>query len=88
MSIENLERRKFDTLVIGAGGGGFMFFYCPNNTRYEVIKAISSTGAIEYTLSAADEHKKQALAQLQDLPASPEKQAMADIAEFAYSRSY
>ncbi len=27
--------------ISGAGGGGFMFFYCPNNTRYEVIKAIS-----------------------------------------------
>lgn len=27
--------------ISGAGGGGFMFFYCPNNTRHEVIKAIS-----------------------------------------------
>ncbi|MFT5723462.1 MAG: D-glycero-alpha-D-manno-heptose-7-phosphate kinase [Bacteroidia bacterium] len=27
--------------ISGAGGGGFMFFYCPDNTRYEVIKAIS-----------------------------------------------
>ena len=54
----------------------------------EVIKAISSTGAIEYTLSAAQAHKQQALAQLQDLPPGAEKQAMADVAEFAYSRSY
>lgn len=27
--------------ISGAGGGGFMFFYCPDNTRYEVIKAMS-----------------------------------------------
>ncbi|MFT5512138.1 MAG: D-glycero-alpha-D-manno-heptose-7-phosphate kinase [Bacteroidia bacterium] len=27
--------------ISGAGGGGFMFFYCPNNTRHKVIKAIS-----------------------------------------------
>jgi D-glycero-alpha-D-manno-heptose-7-phosphate kinase len=27
--------------ISGAGGGGFMFFYCPNNTRFDVIKAIS-----------------------------------------------
>ncbi len=27
--------------VSGAGGGGFMFFYCPGNTRYQVIKELS-----------------------------------------------
>lgn len=27
--------------VSGAGGGGFMFFYCPNTTRYAVEKALS-----------------------------------------------
>lgn len=26
--------------ISGAGGGGFMFFYCPDNTRYAVIKAM------------------------------------------------
>ncbi|UBM57912.1 dehydrogenase [Marinilongibacter aquaticus] len=26
--------------VSGAGGGGFMFFYCPNNTKRDVIKAL------------------------------------------------
>ena len=26
--------------ISGAGGGGFMFFYCPNNTKYDVIKAL------------------------------------------------
>jgi D-glycero-alpha-D-manno-heptose-7-phosphate kinase len=27
--------------VSGAGGGGFMFFYCPKNSRYEVINTLS-----------------------------------------------
>lgn len=26
--------------ISGAGGGGFMIFYCPRNTKYEVIKAL------------------------------------------------
>jgi len=26
--------------ISGAGGGGFMFFYCPNNSKYDVIKAL------------------------------------------------
>jgi D-glycero-alpha-D-manno-heptose-7-phosphate kinase len=26
--------------ISGAGGGGFMFFYCPNNTKYNVIKEL------------------------------------------------
>ena len=28
----------------GAGGGGFMMFYCPLNTRYNVIKKLTSFG--------------------------------------------
>jgi D-glycero-alpha-D-manno-heptose-7-phosphate kinase len=27
--------------ISGAGGGGFMFFYCPNNTKYNVIKELN-----------------------------------------------
>jgi D-glycero-alpha-D-manno-heptose-7-phosphate kinase len=27
--------------ISGAGGGGFMFFYCPGNTRYQVSKALN-----------------------------------------------
>jgi D-glycero-alpha-D-manno-heptose-7-phosphate kinase len=27
--------------ISGAGGGGFMIFYCPGNTRYSVIKALN-----------------------------------------------
>ncbi|MDR1763308.1 MAG: dehydrogenase, partial [Dysgonamonadaceae bacterium] len=26
--------------ISGAGGGGFMFFYCPENSRYSVIRAL------------------------------------------------
>ncbi len=30
--------------ISGAGGGGFMIFYCPNNTRYAVIDALNKFG--------------------------------------------
>jgi len=30
--------------VSGAGGGGFMMFYCPNNTRYAVTKVLQEFG--------------------------------------------
>jgi D-glycero-alpha-D-manno-heptose-7-phosphate kinase len=30
--------------ISGAGGGGFMFFYCPGNTRYDVISALEKFG--------------------------------------------
>lgn len=30
--------------ISGAGGGGFMSFYCPGNTRYDVIEALHSFG--------------------------------------------
>ena len=30
--------------ISGAGGGGFMFFYCPGTTRYDVIDALTSFG--------------------------------------------
>jgi len=32
--------------ISGAGGGGFMIFYCPGNTRYAVIKTLNSFGGI------------------------------------------
>ena len=28
--------------ISGAGGGGFMFFYCPGNTRYKVQEALAA----------------------------------------------
>ena len=30
--------------ISGAGGGGFMIFYCPNNKRDTVIKALKKFG--------------------------------------------
>ena len=30
--------------ISGAGGGGFMIFYCPGNSRYNVIKALNTFG--------------------------------------------
>jgi D-glycero-alpha-D-manno-heptose-7-phosphate kinase len=30
--------------ISGAGGGGFMIFYCPVNTKYEVIKSLEKFG--------------------------------------------
>jgi D-glycero-alpha-D-manno-heptose-7-phosphate kinase len=30
--------------ISGAGGGGFMIFYCPANTRYKVIETLQSFG--------------------------------------------
>jgi len=30
--------------ISGAGGGGFMTFYCPDNTKYQVIEALTKFG--------------------------------------------
>jgi D-glycero-alpha-D-manno-heptose-7-phosphate kinase len=30
--------------ISGAGGGGFMIFYCPGNSRYKVIEALEKFG--------------------------------------------
>lgn len=30
--------------ISGAGGGGFMFFYCPGNSRHEVIQKLEAMG--------------------------------------------
>jgi D-glycero-alpha-D-manno-heptose-7-phosphate kinase len=39
--------------ISGAGGGGFMIFYCPGNTRYAVIEALAKFGgsAKHYTFT-------------------------------------
>lgn len=34
--------------ISGAGGGGFMFFYCPVNSRYKVIKNLQKLGGKIY----------------------------------------
>ncbi|NMC40420.1 MAG: dehydrogenase [Bacteroidales bacterium] len=33
--------------ISGAGGGGFIFFYCPGNTRYRVLRALEQFGGRE-----------------------------------------
>jgi len=30
--------------ISGAGGGGYMFFYCPGNTRHKVIEVLNKNG--------------------------------------------
>ncbi|MEN8225533.1 MAG: dehydrogenase [Bacteroidota bacterium] len=41
--------------ISGAGGGGFLLFYCPNNTRHKVIEALKKFGGVahpyEFTVS-------------------------------------
>ncbi len=32
--------------ISGAGGGGYMFFYCPGNTRYSVAKCLETFGGM------------------------------------------
>ena len=32
--------------ISGAGGGGFMIFYCPGNTKYAVIEALNKQGGM------------------------------------------
>jgi D-glycero-alpha-D-manno-heptose-7-phosphate kinase len=34
--------------ISGAGGGGFIFFYCPGNSRYRVIETLNSFGGQVY----------------------------------------
>lgn len=37
-----LENGALGGKISGAGGGGFMFFYCPGITRYQVIRALNA----------------------------------------------
>jgi D-glycero-alpha-D-manno-heptose-7-phosphate kinase len=34
--------------ISGAGGGGFMIFYCPDNTRYNVIETLKNFGGTSH----------------------------------------
>jgi D-glycero-alpha-D-manno-heptose-7-phosphate kinase len=40
--------------ISGAGGGGFMVFYCPGNTRYAVIEALNNFGGAVKKYSFVD----------------------------------
>lgn len=39
-----IEKGASGGKISGAGGGGFILFYCPNNTRNEVIEGLKSFG--------------------------------------------
>ena len=54
----------------------------------EVMAAIESTGAIEYTAASARSEAEQAIARLASLPASPYREALAALAEFSVNRSH
>jgi len=32
--------------ISGAGGGGFMIFFCPENSRNKVVKAVEEHGGV------------------------------------------
>ncbi|MHB1948246.1 MAG: polyprenyl synthetase family protein [Gammaproteobacteria bacterium] len=53
-----------------------------------IISIIESTGAIEYTASAAKQHALKAQASLTHIPESPYRQALHDLSEFVVARSY
>ena len=54
----------------------------------EVMKAIESTDAIEYTARKAREEADLALKMLQNIPDSDYKEALTNLAEFSVNRSY
>ena len=54
----------------------------------EVMAAIESTGAIEYTAAAARVEADQAIARLASLPDSSFRDALAALAEFSVNRSH
>ncbi len=40
--------------ISGAGGGGFIIFYCPNSSRHKVIKALSEFGVVAHPYEFTD----------------------------------
>lgn len=42
--------------ISGAGGGGFVFFYCPGTTKYNVVKALNNLGGyvLPYSFTKKD----------------------------------
>lgn len=60
------------------------------NTEHlsSILEIIESTGAIEYTAQVAKQYAHKACSALREVPASPYRQALEDIAEFTVLRSY
>lgn len=55
---------------------------------HAIVAAIKRCGALDYTMQQACRHAEQAKQCLVDLPASPEKKALQDIADFSLNRRY
>ncbi len=53
-----------------------------------ILTIIESTGAIEYTASAAKQYAQQAITSLNHIPESPYRKALHDLAEFVVARKY
>ncbi|MEH6617811.1 MAG: octaprenyl diphosphate synthase [Porticoccus sp.] len=52
-----------------------------------ILNAIHATGALDYTMSCAKQHADEAQLCLHDLPDTPERQAMLELADFAVQRN-
>ena len=53
-----------------------------------ITAAIEATSAISYTKNLAEEEAKRALASIKDLPQSPYKEALEDLAQFSFRRDF
>jgi octaprenyl-diphosphate synthase len=53
-----------------------------------ITSAIEATNAISYTKNLAEEEAKRALASIKDLPQSPYKEALEDLAQFSFRRDF
>ncbi len=53
-----------------------------------ICAAVEACGALDYTARLAQEYAERAIACLEALPASPYRDAMADLARFAVARTY
>jgi len=58
------------------------------NNLNAIIEIIESTGAIEYTANAAKQHAHRASHWLRDIPDSPYRHALHNLAEFVVERTY
>ncbi|MGE3297321.1 MAG: polyprenyl synthetase family protein [Porticoccaceae bacterium] len=54
----------------------------------DVLRIVGTCGALDYTLAAARQQVDRALAALAPLPASPQRQALRELAEFAANRNF
>lgn len=58
--------------ISGAGGGGFMIFYCPENTKYKVLNALREHGGVfhpyTFTKNGATTWKKKSILKTQNVP--------------------